>query len=221
VVEAARICEAAGAAGITVHLREDRRHIQDRDVYALRKTVRSRLNLEMANSPEIVEIALKVRPHEVCIVPEKREELTTEGGLNVVGSWRKLDKSMTRLREAGIVISLFIEAASDQIRAAADLGAPCIEIHTGTYCNCTTGRSAQTELKKLIRGAELAHALGIRVNAGHGISLNNIDRILRMPHLDTLNIGHSIVCQSVFIGLRAAVKAMLAAMNPPLEGHKK
>jgi pyridoxine 5-phosphate synthase len=211
VTAAARICETAGARGITVHLREDRRHIQDADVYNLRKNLKTRLNLEMANSPGILAIALDVGPDEVCLVPERRQELTTEGGLDVAGRKRKLARTVAALRDAGIVVSLFIEPAARQIEGAAELGAPCVELHTGAYCNASP-RARRAELSRLIRAAALAHERGLQVNAGHGINLDNLRGILEMPHLDTLNIGHSIVSRAVFVGLRAAVAEMLRAM---------
>jgi len=211
VLRAAELCEKAGAAGITVHLREDRRHIQDGDVYALRKRLTTRLNLEMANSAEIVEIAVDVRPDEACIVPEKRMELTTEGGLDVVGHRDALRETVARLSAAGIVVSLFIDPDAEQLDAAAEVGAPCVELHTGTYCDAR-GEEAERELRRLIDGARHGHALGLQVNAGHGITLDNISGIMRMPHLDTLNIGHSIVAHAVFVGLETAVRDMLQAL---------
>ena len=211
-VAVARLCGAAGASGITVHLREDRRHIQDKDVFALRKALTVRLNLEMANSPEIVRIALRAHPDEVCLVPEKRRELTTEGGLDAAGQTARLRPTVKALGAAGIVVSLFVDAERRQLEAAARLGAPYVELHTGTFCDAS-GAAARRELEKLIVGARTAHALGLRVNAGHGINLATIDAILRMPHLDTLNIGHSIVCRAVMVGMRAAVGEMLAAMR--------
>lgn len=212
IVEAAGLCEAAGAHAITIHLREDRRHINDRDVYALRKILKVRMNLEMANSPEITAIALKVGPDEVCIVPERRAELTTEGGLDVAGRFASLRQTVKRLSGAGIVVSLFIDPEIKQIQAAAATGAPWIEMHTGCFCNAK-GRNASKELKRLIDSAVFAHGLGLRVNAGHGINLDNINKILRIPYLDVLNIGHSIVCRAVFTGLKTAVREMLAAMS--------
>jgi len=211
-LEAARCCEQAGATGITVHLREDRRHIQDRDVYALRKAIKVRLNLEMANAPDIVAVALDVRPDEVCLVPERRRELTTEGGLDVAGQEQRLKRTVRKLAEAGIVVSLFIDAEPAQLEAAARLGAPHVELHTGTFCDAK-GKAAERELQKLIKGARYAHKLGLNVNAGHGINLQNVDAILRMPYLDTLNIGHSIVCRAVFVGLRQAAAEMLERMR--------
>ena len=212
VTAAARLCERAGARGITVHLREDRRHIQDRDVVELRQRLRVRLNLEMANSPEIVGIALAIRPDEVCLVPEKRQELTTEGGLNVAGQRRTLARTVERLSRAGIVVSLFIDPDPLQIEAAAMIGAPYIELHTGTYCDAATPAAADAEMTRLIAGARQAHDLRLCVNAGHGINLDNIGGILRMPFLDTLNIGHSIVARSVFVGLERATREMLRKM---------
>jgi len=209
VIEAARICEAAGAHGITVHLREDRRHIQDRDVWTLRKTIKTRMNLEMANTPEIVAIALDVGPDEVCLVPERRQELTTEGGLDVVREAKRLDKPVKKMANAGIAVSLFIAPDKNQIRTSADIGASYVELHTGTFCNLT-GKAAKRELDRLISASILAHELGLNVNAGHGINLDNMDAILGIPFLDTLNIGHSIVSRAVFVGLENAVNEMLA-----------
>jgi pyridoxine 5-phosphate synthase len=212
-VQAARVCEVAGATGITIHLREDRRHIQDQDVFALRKSIQTRLNLEMANHPDIVAVALKVKPDEVCLVPERRRELTTEGGLDVAGQARRLRPTIQRLSEAGIEVSLFIAPDPRQIEATARLGAPVIELHTGTYCDLT-GAAARQEVKRLCEGARLAHSLGLIVNAGHGINTDNARGILDIPFLNTLNIGHSIICQAVFVGLNRAVKEMLEAMRP-------
>lgn len=210
-LDAARLCEAAGAHGITVHLREDRRHIQDHDVIGLRKALKIRLNLEMAGTPEIIAIALRVRPDEVCLVPEKRRELTTEGGLDVFGQWKALRTTVERLADAGIIVSLFIDPDRRQLDAAAAVGAPVVELHTGTYCSAA-GASSRRELKRLVDGACYAHALGLQVNAGHGINLDNIRGILRVPYLDTLNIGHSIVARAVLVGMRPAVREMLKAM---------
>lgn len=212
VVESAGVCEAGGAHGITVHLREDRRHIQDADVFALRRKLSVPLNLEMANCPEIVRIACEVRPDEVCLVPEKRRELTTEGGLDVAGQIKKLRLTVGSLNSAGVKTSLFVEADERQLRACALLGVPYVELHTGTFCDAPRGRK-RAQLRKLIAGARLAHELGLKVNAGHGINLDNIGDILEIPHLDTLNIGHSIVSRAIFVGLRAAVEEMLKAMR--------
>jgi pyridoxine 5-phosphate synthase len=212
-VTAAAEAEAAGAHGITVHLREDRRHIQDRDVQSLRQTVRTSLNLEMADSPAILAIAERLRPNEVCLVPEKRQEITTEGGLNVATATASLSKTVARLRDAGIVVSMFIDPDPDQVRASADVGAHFIELHTGSYANCATDNAVQAELRKLTDAARLAHDLGLRVNAGHGLNYRNTSAILDLPHLETLNIGHAIVSRSVFVGLRQAVRDMLEVIN--------
>ena len=193
---AAKLCAAAGAHSVTVHLREDRRHIQDRDIFALRKADVLPLNLEMANAPAILKIALRVKPDEVCIVPERRAELTTEGGLDVVGQRATLGPTLDTLSRAGIRASLFIAPDADQIDAAVELGASVIELHTGAFCEAR-GRAADRELARLIEAASYAHARRLQVNAGHGINLANIRSILQMPHLDTLNIGHSIVAHAL------------------------
>ncbi len=211
-VEAATACERAGAHGITIHLREDRRHIQDADVYTLRKTLKTRMNLELANTPGIVAIALDVKPDEVCMVPEKREELTTEGGLDVAGQKDSLAPVVAMMRDAGICVSMFIAPDLRQVEASAAIGAPYIELHTGSYAE-HTGVAREEELARLILAAKHAHKLGLHVNAGHGLSLENIGPILTIPHLDTLNIGHSIVCDALFIGLESATRAMLAKLN--------
>ncbi|MFA6173333.1 MAG: pyridoxine 5'-phosphate synthase [Kiritimatiellales bacterium] len=211
-LEAAKICAQAEAVSITVHLREDRRHIQDADVYRLGKACPLPINLEMANSEEIVRIALDVKPAEVCLVPEKRAELTTEGGLDVIGNFQTLEKTVKRLQDNGSIVSLFIEADEKIIEASAKTGARVVELHTGSFCDATDAAKAEQLLKKLITGAKCAHALGLQVNAGHGINLGNITGILTIPHLDTLNIGHSIIARAVFQGLENAVREMLAAM---------
>ena len=210
-VEAAALCERAGAHGITVHLREDRRHIQDADVYALRKSLKTRMNLEMANNADIVAVALDVKPDEVCMVPERREELTTEGGLDVAGQREELTPVVASLCRAGISVSLFIDPELRQVEAAAEIGAPYIELHTGAYANHTRSER-ELELGRLIAAAKRAHELGVKVNAGHGLSLENLGPILNLPCLDTLNIGHSIVCRAVFVGLEQAVREMLKKM---------
>jgi pyridoxine 5-phosphate synthase len=211
---AAQICAKAGAVSITVHLREDRRHIQDADVYCLSKECPLPINLEMANCEEIVQIALEVKPAEVCLVPEKRRELTTEGGLDVIGNFQPLEKTVKRLQDSGSVVSLFVEADEQILEASAKTGAKVVELHTGSFCDAATPEESERLLKKLILGAECAHALGLQVNAGHGINLDNIGGILTIPHLDTLNIGHSIVARAVFQGLENAVREMLQAMHP-------
>lgn len=208
ILAAAEECRLGGADGITVHLREDRRHIQDADVFALRKWGRLPLNLEMADTPEIVEIALQLRPDEVCIVPERRQELTTEGGLDVTAHRESLARTIARLQRASILVSLFVDPDEVQIRTASDIGARCIELHTGAYCDAARPEIAQSELDKLKHAARFAHGLGLQVNAGHGINYDNIRGILEIPHLHTLNIGHGIVCRAVFVGLREAVREM-------------
>jgi pyridoxine 5-phosphate synthase len=213
-VEAALICEAAGAHGITAHLREDRRHIQDRDVFKLREVIGTRLNLEMANAPEIVAIALKLKPDIVCLVPERRREVTTEGGLDVAKQWRALSLTRRKMNDAGIEVSLFIAPDPEQIEAAARVGAQFIELHTGTFAE-QYGRAVgrKKEIKRLVAAAKQAHALGLRVNAGHGLNYWNVQDLYGVPHLVELNIGHSIVSRSVAVGLQQAVKEMLDAMK--------
>jgi len=211
-LEAAALCEKAGAHGITIHLREDRRHIQDADVYALRETLSTRMNLEMANNPDIVRIALEVKPEEVCMVPERRQELTTEGGLDVVGQRDALVPVVEALSEAGIAVSLFIDPDAQQVEAASAIGAPAIELHTGAYAE-HTGTERKKELARLTDAAQRAHALGLVVNAGHGLTLDNVDPILAIPHLNTLNIGHSIVCRALFVGIEQATREMLEKLQ--------
>ena len=207
-LEAALLCEKGGADGITIHLREDRRHIQDADVFALRRKLRVPLNLEMANSPEIVRIVLRARPAEACLVPERRQELTTEGGLDAAGQLRQLRPTVAKLAAAGIEVSLFSAPARRQLEAAVALGAPVVELHTGKYCD-SVGAARRAELKRLVAAAELGHRLGLKVNAGHGLNYDNLPAFLRaVPHLDTLNIGHSIVARAVLVGLVRAVREM-------------
>lgn len=211
-VEAARLAAAAGASGITVHLREDRRHIQDADVRAMRTEQPLPLNLEMGNTPEMVEIALKVRPDEVCLVPEKRAELTTEGGLDVAGHYDAVARSCARLGDAGIAVSLFIDPEPAQISAAIALGVPMIELHTGAFCEC--GGEDRLDCARLLSdAARQAHAAGIQVNAGHGLTVGNLPDLFVVPHLHTLNIGHSLVARAVMVGMTAAVKEMLEVMR--------
>ncbi len=217
-VEAARISEAAGAHGITAHLREDRRHMQDRDIWKLREIVKTRLNLEMANTPEIVALALKLKPEIVCLVPERRQEVTTEGGLDVVGGENALTETCKKMRDAGIELSLFIAPDEQQIAASARTGSQFIELHTGQFAEAFSKaesgkRKAETELERLIAGAEQAHALGLKVNAGHGLNYENLPAMHRVPHLVELNIGHSIISRAVFVGLDQAVREMLALLR--------
>ncbi|HEY5621724.1 MAG TPA: pyridoxine 5'-phosphate synthase [Pontiella sp.] len=211
-LDAAIICARAGAHGITVHLREDRRHIQDDDVLRLKELQPLPLNLEMANDESIVEVALSVLPDEVCLVPEKRQELTTEGGLDVIGHIDSLKDTVSCLSEAGITVSLFIDPDEATLEVCKDIGAPVVELHTGAYCDAEPNNRPAL-MEQLIRAADYAHDLGLKVNAGHGINLENLGGILCIPHLDTLNIGHSIICRSVFHGLENAVSEMLEAMQ--------
>jgi len=207
-VWAAAMCELAGADAITVHLREDRRHIQDRDVEILRKTVKTKLNLEMANIKSIVEIALKIKPDQVTIVPEKREEITTEGGLEVTRNLRALADSVKLFHSQGITTSLFIDPEVDQINSAAKTKTDFVEFHTGKYANSSSEKDMETELNLLIQAANLAHRLGLRVNAGHGLNYSNVKNICKLPYLEELNIGHSIISRAVFVGLIQSVKEM-------------
>jgi pyridoxine 5-phosphate synthase len=213
-VAAALACEAAGAHGITAHLREDRRHIQDRDVWKLREVLKTRLNLEMANAPEIVKIALRLKPDIICMVPERRQEVTTEGGLEVTQNLDALTETRKRLNDAGIEVSLFISPDPRQIEAAARTGSQFIELHTGAFAESFAldpGRLA--ELERLITGAKQAHALGLKVNAGHGLNYRNLPVLRRVPHLVELNIGHTIVSRALAVGMATAVKEMLELMR--------
>ena len=213
-VTAAEICEAAGAQGITAHLREDRRHIQDRDVWQLRGAVKTRLNLEMANAPEIINIALKLKPAIVCIVPERRQEVTTEGGLDVLAAEAALTETRKKMNDAGVEVSLFIAPDEKQIAASARVGCQFIELHTGQFADhYRDDPKAGGELQRLIDGAKQAHALGLQVNAGHGLNYENLPVLFRVPHLVELNIGHSIVSRAVFVGLDRAVREMLDLMK--------
>ncbi len=212
-VAAALIAEAAGAQGITAHLREDRRHIQDRDVWRLREVIKTRLNLEMANAPEIIEIALKLKPDIVCLVPERRQEVTTEGGLDVVSAEQSLTETCCKMKAAGIEVSLFIAPDERQIAASARAGGQFVELHTGTFAEAFHDGQHEVELKRLIDGAKLAHSLGLKVNAGHGLNYVNLPVLNQVPHLVELNIGHSIVSRAVRSGLDTAVREMLQLMR--------
>ena len=209
---AASACERAGASGITIHLRADRRHIQDRDVFRLRESINTKLNLEMGNTPEILDIALRVLPEEVCLVPENRLEITTEGGLDANGQMRALAPTVARLQKAGIRVSLFIEPDPQQIDAAHQLGVEIVELHTGAFANAL-GMPRADEIRRLHLAAVQAHGLGLQVNAGHGISYVNIRELHAIPHLAELNLGHSIVSRAIFTGLENAVAEMLALMG--------
>ena len=211
-VEAASLAESAGADGITVHLRQDRRHIQDHDVFRLRERVTTKLNLEMAVTAELCAIATAVKPEDACIVPEKREELTTEGGLDAAGQMGHLRPVVGRLSNAGIRVSLFIDPDPRQIDAAVRLGVPVVELHTGTWAN-TTGSAAGEELVRLRQGARAAAAAGLQVNAGHGLRLDNTLPIASLPEVVELNIGHSIVARSILVGLGMAVREMRALLD--------
>lgn len=212
VVEAARVCLEAGAHSITAHVREDKRHMQAEDVYAIRKEVECVLNLEMAVSEEMIQLALDLKPEEVCLVPENRKEVTTEGGLNVMGQIQRIHDATQCLQAAGIIVSLFIDPEEEQVEGAMKCGAKCIELHTGEYANAVHGGTRRGCLERLEKAACQAHGYGIQVNAGHGIHYKNVDKVLGISHLDTLNIGHAIISRSVFVGLKQATEEMLAAI---------
>lgn len=211
-VHAADIAERAGADGITVHLREDRRHIKDRDVAILAQTINTRMNLEMAVTEEMLMIATQTKPEFCCLVPEKREELTTEGGLDVVGNIDKIRTACGRLNAEGILVSLFIDAEKEQIDAALEAGAPYIEIHTGQYAEAKNEQQLELELVKLQQGIRYAHSKGLKVNAGHGLHYHNVKSIAAMPEIIELNIGHAIIARAAFDGLHTAVADMKRLM---------
>lgn len=211
-LEAVTLVEEAGADAITLHLREDRRHIQDADVYAVRKHLRTRMNLEMAATDEMVGIALDVQPEDCCVVPEKREELTTEGGLDVIGQFERIRKTTQALNAADIRVSLFIEPDIEHIRRVPDIGAPVIELHTGTYANAI-GDKREQELERIRAAAVFADEQGIQVNAGHGLDYQNTTVIAAIPQMHELNIGHAMIARAVFVGIRQATTEMLAVMQ--------
>ena len=211
-IQAAIEAEHAGADAITLHLREDRRHIQDRDVEMLRRILQTRMNLEMAVTPEMVEYATRIRPHECCLVPERRAELTTEGGLDVVVHRRAITDACARLTQADIRVSLFIDADERQIAAAAQTGAQVIEIHTGHYANAAHAGARTAELAHIEQAVRQAQGLGLQVNAGHGLHYHNVQAIAALPGIAELNIGHAIVARAVFSGLQAAVREMKRCM---------
>jgi len=211
-IEAALVCEEAGADGITAHLREDRRHINDRDMEALASTVK-RLNMEMAVTEEMVSIACRLKPANCCLVPEKRQELTTEGGLDAAGRLPELKAAVARLKGAGIAVSVFIDPEERQIDAAKASGAEFIELHTGSFANAKCA-AQDKELERLVAGALHGRKAGLGVNAGHGIDYVNIAKILKIPHLHELNIGHCIVSRAVIVGMRQAVSEMIERMRP-------
>lgn len=211
VLQAALEAESAGAHSITIHLRADRRHIQEADVYLLRRKIQTKLNLEMGNTPEILRIALDVKPDFVCMVPENREEVTTEGGLDVAGQLGALKETVRQLEANGSRVSMFIDPDLDQVRASAKSGASMIELHTGTFAN-EVGEQRDAEAARLALAAKLATELGLKVNAGHGLTTLNLPDLFTVPHLQELNIGHSLVSRAVFVGLRGAIHEMLAVM---------
>lgn len=211
-VQAALDAEEAGADGITVHLREDRRHIQERDVRLIKQTMNTRLNLEMAVLDEMIAFACEIQPDYCCLVPEKREELTTEGGLDVLAQFDRVKLACDMLVEKNIEVSLFIDPDKQQIKAAADAGAPIIEIHTGCYADAETPKAVQQEYERIAEAVEYGQALGLVVNAGHGLHYQNVEPIAALPGMNELNIGHSIIARSVFTGLKAAVKEMKQLM---------
>lgn len=212
-VAAALICENAGAHGITAHLREDRRHIQDRDIWKLRAVVKTRLNLEMANTPGVLEIALRLKPDIVCLVPERRAEVTTEGGLDVAGNLAALTETRKKLNGQGLEVSMFITPDAGQVEAAAQAGSQFIELHTGAFSErADLPERFAGEVQRLVSAAELAHQLGLKVNAGHGLNYQNLPALFQVPHLVELNIGHSIISRAVTTGLAGAVQEMLQLM---------
>lgn len=212
-VQAAFVAEQAGADGITVHLREDRRHITDRDVRILRETLQTRMNLEMAVTEEMLNIACEVKPHFCCLVPEKRQEVTTEGGLDVAGQQEKIDNAVARLSQANILVSLFIDADKRQIDAAVASGAPYIEIHTGAYADAPDDEARQHEFERIRDAATYAAAKGLKVNAGHGLTYHNVLPIAALPEMHELNIGHAIIGRAVMSGLKDAVAVMKNLMR--------
>ena len=212
-VQAALVAEQAGADGITAHLREDRRHIQDRDIFLLKDMLHTRLNMEMAVTDEMVGIAVKVQPYACCLVPEKREELTTEGGLDVSGNLNRLQWACEKLAEAGIEVSLFIDPDEAQIDAAVKAGAPVVELHTGCYATAKNPAKQTEELSRIKLAAHYAHSAGLQVNAGHGLHFYNVEAICAIPEIVELNIGHSIIAQALFSGLAQTVKDLKQIMR--------
>lgn len=206
-VAGALLCEKSGADSITLHLREDRRHIQDEDVVVLREKLTTKMNLEMASTDEMIAIAGRIKPQDCCLVPEKREELTTEGGLDVVSQISRMTDVCAQLKASDVVVSLFIDAQKDQIDAAKQCGAPVIELHTGHYAD-TTGAEQQAEFERIKNMATYAHSIGLQVNAGHGLTLENTRAIAQLPEIVELNIGHSIIARAVFVGLESATNEM-------------
>jgi len=212
-VTAAALAELAGADGIIVHLREDRRHIQDRDVILLRQTIKTRLNLEMAATPEMIGLARQIKPHVATLVPEKRAELTTEGGLDVMGLQDHIRQAVSQLQEAGIYVSLFVDPRADQLQAAAATGALCVELHTGAYAEAISEADADRLFEELLSAAAHARQLGLRVKAGHGLNYQNIKRFRGRREFEEYSIGHSIISRAVLVGLDAAVREMIVLIN--------
>lgn len=217
-IHAALLAEQAGADSITAHLREDRRHIQDRDIELLRELIQTRLNMEMAVTDEMVTIASGIKPHSVCLVPEQRQELTTEGGLDVAGNIDRIRSACARLAESDCEVSLFIDPDNRQIDAALDAGAPVIEVHTGCFADAQARDLKQQELERIRKAAEYAHKAGLKVNAGHGLHYHNVQDICRIPQVSELNIGHAIIARALFSGFHEAVREMKKIM---LETHNE
>ena len=213
VIEGAKICEENGAEGITIHLREDRRHIQDKDVLALKEIVKGKYNLEMALSDDVIEIAKKVKPDQITLVPEKREELTTEGGLDVEQNFHNIKKLINIFHDNGVIVSLFIEPDKRIVELSKETGADFIEIHTGAYCDAVEPDMLKKEIDRIYEAANYGLELGIRINAGHGLNYLNINPVLKTKGLEELNIGHSIISRSIFVGLAEAVREMIRLIN--------
>ena len=214
-IQAALLAESAGADAITLHLREDRRHIQDRDVEILRELLTTRMNLEMAVTDEMIEIATHIKPQDVCLVPERREELTTEGGLNVAANFEKIRRACNIFKDNGIRVSLFIDTEPEQLEAAARAGSPVIEIHTGHYANAASDAQSSQELERIQRAAKIASSLGLQVNAGHGLDYHNVYKIAAIKEIEELNIGHAVVAHAIFVGWERAVREMKNAVTAP------
>ena len=217
-LQAALLAEQAGADGITLHLREDRRHIQERDVEMLSGMLQTRMNLEMAVTEEMLAIACRIRPADCCLVPERREELTTEGGLDAAGQKDRIREACARLAGAGVRVSLFIDAEPEQVAAAADVGAPVIELHTGHYADAPDEAARARELQRIVQAVEQGHELGLQVNAGHGLHYHNVSEIAAIPGVRELNIGHAIIARAIFTGLEEAVREMKRLMTEARRG---
>ena len=217
-LQAALLAEQAGADGITLHLREDRRHIQERDVEMLSGMLQTRMNLEMAVTEEMLAIACRIRPADCCLVPERREELTTEGGLDVAGQKDRIREACARLAEAGVRVSLFIDAEPEQVAAAAEVGAPVIELHTGHYADAPDEAARARELQRIVQAVAQGHELGLQVNAGHGLHYHNVSEIAAIPGVRELNIGHAIIARAIFTGLEEAVREMKRLMTEARRG---